>query len=177
MNRDGEILKLKIELYRDRYRANAVAKLYGVRIVRYKGKSPFGERTLIYEREGYSLEGIVKWKWFFRYLTAKYQLETPIQAVEYFTYDYPHVNENEIIRKWIINELTAAKSKLTQVESAIAKHEETKKDLFAATIDDPRYLNTLTLLEQRKEKVKELQAELAEFDQQTKLTIPIPCHT
>lgn len=165
MARDAEKKKLKIELYRERYRGNSVAKLYGVRIVRYKGKSAFGQREMIYENEGFTLENSVKWKWYFRYLAAKFQLETPRNAVEWYIYDYPHINENEVIKKWIMDDLRAAKSKLTQVENAIKKHEENKKDLFSASVDDVRYINTLTLLETRKQKVKELEEELRLFEE------------
>lgn len=100
--------------------------MHGVRITRYIGsKGHFGKapsNQKLYFNTGFTMEQLTKWKWYFHYITSKWQLETPRQFVEleFFTYEATPVDEAKIKK----NLATAAKARVTKIANKIEQYKQ-----------------------------------------------------
>lgn len=76
---------------------------------------------VLYFRNDMKMEFFNRWKWFFRYRAAKYQVQNPKKRIiyEYGSYDYI-LQEVEVYEK-VKNHYIAAKRKLTQAKNKLEK--------------------------------------------------------
>lgn len=126
-------------------------------IVRFEKTKDWGPKEVLYTNEGFTIEQGMKWKWYFRLLTAKKQIETPKRLVQLQIRTYVSLDKNKILYKVLKNKLIAAKGDLTKALNAIKKIEESNT-LFPTETD-----NYGTLIKYRDNKttlIKQIEKEL-----------------
>lgn len=137
-----------------------------VRIWRYDGVNNFGNRTLLYENENFNVKDFVRRKWFFRYLQAKAQVETPKQLVVVESISYVSPDRDAVLLKVLKNRLAAAKASRTKISTTInrAVEEVATVSLFPVSEDDPNHIKAIAHLKEKEILIKSLEAEINELE-------------
>ena len=132
-----------------------------VRIVRFEKDKHWGPSKIIYENEGFRINNLMRWKWFFRYRQAIEQAKTPKQLVQLQLISYVPVNRDEVMIKVLKDRLSAAKSAVTKIQVQIerAKVDYQSKSLFSIE-SEPKYAAALKKLGEKIAKVEEIENEL-----------------
>lgn len=132
------------------------AKKYGVMIKRHKRSFYCADPILLKKYDGFTFEQYMKWKWFFRYVAAKAQIETPKNFIEICEYDYAVVDQKEVKLLIANNRLKNAKSKVTKFSNSIRLARENWNLLFPIE-DDDMYKKAILKLHSKEREVEALQ--------------------
>lgn len=132
-----------------------------VRIVRFEKDKDWGPSKIVYENEGFRINKLMHWKWFFRYRQAIEQAKTPKQLVQVQFMSYVPVNRDELMIKVLKDRLSAAKGAVTKIQGQIerAKIDFKEKSLFSIE-DEPKYAEALQKLGEKIAKVEGIEKEL-----------------
>lgn len=133
---------------------NAYAYLYGYRIAVYKGNCisyPVLEE-LTYD--GFTLNQLSRWRWYFRYRAALFQIKYPKYFVEYASFKYDITPEKEI--EDLKNRLISRKRKLTNLKNKFKIIVDNWSEIFPIE-DDIRYKNTVKKLDEIEAEIIEMQ--------------------
>lgn len=144
-------------------------KRYGCKIILHKAKNESANRELLRYWNGFRFRTYMKWRWYFRYLVAKYQVQHPTYYVEWVEFGYDYVEPKEEARKRITNKIRSAKAKITQwtgkIEQFLEEYEKQQaKVLFPVPVSENKdYKATLKKLEQKKKDLATLEEQLTKL--------------
>jgi len=91
-------------------------------------KGGLSESLAFHKWEGYTLQQLTKWDWYFRYRAALYQIKYPKADVQLNTFKYEA--DGEKLDRALRNRWIAKKRKITEWTNKIARAEESYDELF-----------------------------------------------
>ena len=137
-------------------------KRFGCKIIRHNQDYAGSDPTTLRYFSGFKFEAYMKWRWYFRYLTAKYQLESPKLLVEVRQFNVVWIPPAEEKKKRLKNKLRSAKAKVTEWSRKLEEYKANHNSLFPAE-DHPRYKQALEKVEAKRLAVEMLKKELSLF--------------
>lgn len=144
-------------------------KRYGCKLILHKAKHESADRELLRYWNGFRFRTYMKWRWYFRYLAARYQVEHPTYYVEWVEFGYDYVEPKEETEKRLKNKIRSAKAKITEWTTKIKLFEvqyaeEQKKVLFSVPITEHKdYQAAVQKIEQKKKVLEDLQGQLTKL--------------
>lgn len=142
-------------------------KRYGCKIILHKAKHETADRELLRYWNGFMFRAYMKWRWYFRYLTAKYQVENPCYYVEWCEFSYDYVEPKDRAIKRVKDKLRSAKAKITQWTTKIRMFEAEYEEKQAAVLfpvpitENKDYIAALEKIEKKKKLAEELENQLS----------------
>jgi len=111
-------------------------------------------KILVFHRwEGYTLQQVIRWQWYFRYRGALYQIQYPKAKITINTMKYDA--EGPKLQQALRNRWIAKKRKITEWTNRIARAEATYNELFP--IEEHKvYQKAVAKLKRLKEEFVEL---------------------
>jgi hypothetical protein len=94
---------------------------FGVKIILYDSKTQCIKQETIYYNSGFTFHHFHKWRWFFRYRCALYQVKYKSKYVELITFKYEFVPTTEQEIKRISDKLRGAKGTATKYRNKMDK--------------------------------------------------------
>jgi len=135
-------------------------KRFGIKILLHRKDYHCSDSTLLKHLDGFTFERFNRWRWYFRYLEARFQIENPRRLVELQIFNYTHLNEKEVHRINLKNKLRSAKAKVTEWTNKIERFRQGYNELFPIE-EYPPYQRAIAKVEAKKVRVEELTKELA----------------
>lgn len=141
-------------------------KRYGCKIILHKAKNESANRELLRYWNGFRFRTYMKWRWYFRYLVAKYQVQHPTYYVEWVEFGYDYVEPKDEAMKRIENKLRSAKAKVTEWTTKIRMFEEEYAQNQAAVLfpvpvtENKYYMLAIEKIEKKKKLAEELESQL-----------------
>lgn len=133
--------------------------LYGCIIVIHKNSYLASGEKPLKEFRNLSLDLFMKYKWYFRYLTAKYQVQNPKRLIEIKDFSYPFYSEAEIEHRNLTNRLRSAKAKVTEWTKKLQKFIDNYDEIFPYQ-EHLIYKRALAKVKAKEKLVIQLQLEL-----------------
>lgn len=144
-------------------------KRYGCKLILHKAKNESANRELLRYWNGFRFRTYMKWRWYFRYLAAKYQVQYPTHYVEWVEFGYDYVEPKEEAEKRLKNKIRSAKAKITEWTTKmhlfeVQYAEEQKKVLFPVPITEHKdYQAAVLKIERKKKALEDLQSQLTKL--------------
>lgn len=127
-----------------------------------------GEHITRMRWDGYNLNWLMKWMWYFRYRAALLQVQNPKLYVELNTGSYKTqdpVDEKTLRLRKLKKDITTAKRMITKLTNAIAKYQEQENKTLIPDWENPQYLKAVEKLGKYKDKLEKLQNEQDQINQ------------
>lgn len=133
-------------------------KAWGVKIVLHHSTGHCAQRDTVYYNKGFRFQCFMKWKWYFRYRAALFQVQNPKWCVELVTFDYEMKSTNMQIEKRRKDIIAARRRKLTIAKNRLAEYKNTYKGLFPLS-EDPDYIKSLQIVTNYEARLNEAEDE------------------
>ncbi len=133
---------------------------YGCHIILFPDGHYNGNRKHLITWKDYSFEQYNKWKWYFRYRQAKWQIENPKAFVQLELFNYTFMSEEDLEKKRLKDKITGNKGKLTQYLNKLKLVEDNWNELFPI-IDYEPYQRAQAKIFLLKNKISDLEIELS----------------
>ena len=121
----------------------------------YKASDP----KVVYFKQGLTFQLFNRWKWYFRYRAALWQVEYPRQYVELEFIQVKYVPTAVQEKQRLMNRLVAAKGKITQIQRGLAEMQSNWSQLFPIE-DDPTYQRYIEKLQEYRDRYNSIKKEL-----------------
>ena len=138
-------------------------KRFGCKILLHNQDYAGSNSTTLRHFTDFKFDTYLKWRWYFRYLSAKYQLQYPRRLVELREFNFQYIPQLDEKKKRVANKLRSAKAKVTEWTRKLEAFKADYNALFPAE-SHPRYKQAFEKVEAKKLEVERLQNELAEMD-------------
>lgn len=112
----------------------------------------------VYYKNDMEFEFYFRWRWYFKYLAAKYQVENPKHFVEFSTGAYDYIPDLAQRAKRLKDKITAKKAKITKVDKAWKEFKESYNSLFPLE-EHPKYLPTINAINKLKSELDNMEEE------------------
>lgn len=123
-------------------------KRFGCQI-RIHNNSFKGSSSKIVKRfDGFTFEQFMKWRWYFRYLTAKHQVNNPRVFVELDEFNYEFIPEKQDQLKRLKNRAKSARAKITEWKNKLIKFEKSYTEIFPIT-ENPYYIKAMNKVNEK----------------------------
>lgn len=117
------------------------------------------EATCVYYRNMMEPEFALRWNWYFKYRAALLQVQNPKMYVELTTGgDWIDDDQGRINYR---NKVIAKKAKITTYKNRLKEIESTWNELFPIK-EDPKYINTIAIIEKEEKTLQEMEKALAD---------------
>ena len=133
--------------------------LFGVKIILHSRSFATGDGKALYFKDGLTYELMNKYRQYFRYRAALFQVKHPSQYVEVRTFSHePKSADAEL--QFTKNKLRAAKAKLTEWSNKVGRYRLAWCSLYPIE-DDAAYQKAMSKIEKQKARIIELQNQLS----------------
>lgn len=144
-------------------------QLYGVAIKRHDKWYKSNQSKVIYHiKPVFTFEEFSNLRWYFQYLCAKYQVETPMNHIEYVPLIETVDLDNEDRKRILRNKITNAKSKITATKNQLEREHNKfllENPLFPENwTNENSYQKGIAYLEEKNRQLWELEGELLELN-------------
>ena len=137
-------------------------KRFGCKILLHKCSHVAADPTLLKYFSGFKFEQYNRWRWFFRYLTARYQVENPRLMVELREFSFDYIPTDEEKRNRIKNKLRSAKAKVTEWSNKLEAYKASYNSIFPVE-DDILFQKAAAKVLQKKIEVEQYEKELSQL--------------
>lgn len=137
-------------------------KRFGCKILLHQRSHVAADPILLKYYSGFKFETYNKWRWFFRYRTARYQIDHPRKMVELREFSFDYLPSDEEKKQRIKNKLRSAKAKVTEWTNKLEAYKANHNSLFPVE-DHPLYQKAVAKVEAKKIEVQQYEEELSQL--------------
>ena len=125
-------------------------------VLKVHTKRANGESIAFHKWEGYTLQQLVKWSWYFKYRAALYQVKYPRAYIQVTSFKVNAVGRD--LTRALYNRWVAKKRKITEWTNKIKRAEDNYSQLFPIE-EQKGYITAVAKLARLKEEFKEMNIE------------------
>lgn len=133
-----------------------------VTIWRHNTKNESGSPVFVKRWSKLSLQQLVKWDWYFRYIAAKEQIKTPLQCIELRKHKYIDTDEKTFKANQLRNKIVAAKAKISKYKNRMEVIRKGWCELLPME-DHPHFVLSTLKIQEAEQKLKNLTKEFNEL--------------